>query len=128
MEEDTACMVLFLTAVAAGGLVPVIAHPERYFNVQRSPDIAQRWADRGFVLQLNKGSLLGELGPESFDTAALLLRRGAVSVIASDAHHFLWRTPHMGALLQCLEQRFPEIDPELLLRINPMRIAKDLDL
>ena len=114
-----------LSAVESAGLVPVLAHPERYFCVQRAPELAQIWAERGRVLQLNKGSLLGDLGEDAFNTAALLLRRGAVSVIASDAHHFLRRTPHMGELLDVLAGRFPEVDPDLLLNENPLRIARD---
>lgn len=127
-DEDPGYMEQCLRAVERQELTPVVAHPERYFCVQRAPDLAQRWADQGRVLQLNKGSLLGELGPGSYETAALLLRRGAVSVIASDAHHFLRRNPDMRGLLDCLAQRFPEADPELLLRVNPLRIAKDQDL
>lgn len=117
-----------LAAVEAEGLVPVVAHPERYFCVQDRPDLAQVWAERGRVLQLNKDSLLGGLGERAYDTASLLLLRGAVSSIASDAHHVRFRTPHMGPLLQCLERRFPSVDPEPLLRVIPLRIAKDLSL
>ena len=124
-DEEPDYMEDCLSAVEAEGLVPVVAHPERYFCVQRGPEIAQVWADRDRVLQLNKGSLLGLLGEAAFNTASLLLRRGAVSVIASDAHHFRWRTPHMGELLRVLERRFPEADPDLLLHDNPLKIARD---
>ena len=124
-DEDPAYMERCLAAVEAEGLIPVVAHPERYFSVQRAPELAQLWAERGRVLQLNKGSLLGELGEDAFNTASLLLRRGAVSVIASDAHHFRRRNPDMGKLPAFLHRRFPEVDPDLLLRENPLRIARD---
>ncbi len=124
-DEDRGQMERCLQAVEAAGLVPVVAHPERYFCVQNAPELAQRWAERGWVLQLNKGSLLGSLGESAFDTAALLLRRGAVSAIASDAHDYRWRTPHMGELLYVLERRFPEVDPGLLLYETPLKIARD---
>ena len=124
-NEDPDYMEHCLRAVKAEALVPVVAHPERYYCVQRSPALAQQWADGGCVLQVNKGSLLGDLGEDAYETAAMLLRRGAVSVIASDAHHFLYRMPHFGALLDCLEHRFPEADPALLLYENPLKIAKD---
>lgn len=114
-----------LRAVEAQGLVPVVAHPERYFCVQDAPALALRWAERGRVLQLNKGSLLGELGEGAYEAACLLLGQGAVSVIASDAHHYRWRSPHFGELLKLLEQRFPELSPERLLHRNPLRIAKN---
>ena len=107
---------------------PVCIHPERYYCVQRSPELAELWAQNGCVLQINKGSLLGELGEGSFVTASMLLRRGVVSVIASDAHHFRYRTPQMHMLPELLLRRFPEVDPELLLRVNPLRIAEDFAL
>ncbi len=124
-DESPDYMERCLRAVEDRGLVPVVAHPERYYCVQNAPELAQLWSERGRVLQINKGSLLGDLGPMAAETASLLLRRGAVAVIASDAHHFRFRTPHMGALLEHLERRFPEVDPRLLLRDNPLRIARD---
>ena len=124
-DEEPDYMEECLSAVEARGLVPVIAHPERYYRVQERPELAQVWAERGRVLQLNKESLLGGHGEGPFNTASLLLRREAVSVIASDAHHFRWRTPHMGELLDVLESRFPEVDPGLLLYENPLRVARD---
>jgi protein-tyrosine phosphatase len=127
-EETAAYIENSLRLVEQAGLVPVVAHPERYYCVQRSPELAEIWRQKGRVLQLNKGSLLGDLGERAYDTAALLLRREAVAAIASDAHHVRYRNPHMGPLLQCLEQRFPNADPVLLLRETPLRIAKDLSL
>ena len=127
-DEDPDFMEQCLLATEAEGMVPVVAHPERYFCIQARPELAETWAGRGRVLQLNKGSLLGELGERSYDTAAILLRRNAVSVIASDAHHFRYRSPDMQPLLECLALRFPQADPELLLYETPLRIAKDLSL
>lgn len=127
-DESPHYMEHILRLVEEAGLVPVVAHPERYFCVQSSPQIPELWVERGRILQLNKGSLLGALGEGAYDTAAMLLRRGLAGVIASDAHHHSYRTPHMGRLLEELHRRFPEADPERLLWINPMRIAKDEDL
>ena len=124
-DEHPNFMEQSLRQIENAGLVPVVAHPERYYCVQDSPALALGWAERGRVLQLNKGSILGNLGEGSYDAATQLLRLGAASVIASDAHHFLYRTPHMGRLLEELEQRFPQLDPGLLLRTNPAKIAMD---
>lgn len=127
-DEDPAYMEHCFRAVENASMVPVVAHPERYDCVQRSPELAELWVARGRVLQVNKGSILGELGEDAYLSAAVLLRRGLVSVIASDAHHFYYRNPHMGALLEALDRRFPEVDPEHLLRTVPMKIAKDQPL
>lgn len=127
-DEDAAYMEHCFRAVENAGMVPVVAHPERYYCIQQAPELANLWVDRGRILQVNKGSILGELGEDAYTTSALLLRRGLVSVIASDAHHFYHRNPHMGALLEALDRRFPEVDAECLLRTVPMKIAKDQSL
>ena len=124
-DEDADFMEHSLRAVEEAGLVPVVAHPERYFAVQNNPGIAGAWRERGRLLQLNKGSLLGELGDAAWDAASLLLRRGLYSVAASDAHHFYYRNPDFRPLLELLEDRFPEADPEELLWTNPRKIAKN---
>lgn len=127
-DESPSVMEKKLHDVEAAGLVPVVAHPERYFCVQQNPSLADLWAAKGRVLQVNKGSILGSLGEGAYLTAALLLRRELVSVIASDAHHFRRRTPELRGLLEALEERFPAVDPDRLLRKNPDRILRDLPL
>ena len=127
-DEAPAVMERKLREVESAGMVPVVAHPERYFCVQENPSLADLWAARGRVLQLNKGSLLGSLGEGAWLTSALLLRRELVSVIASDAHHFRHRTPDLRPLLETLDTRFPTADPERLLTENPRRILHDLPL
>ena len=43
-----------LRLVADRGYVPVVAHPERYHEIQRNPALAASWFRRGCILQLNK--------------------------------------------------------------------------
>lgn len=126
-DEAPRFMTRQLAEIAGAGLVPVVAHPERYFAVQDAPELAEDWCRRGWVLQVNKGSILGDLGEAAYDTAALLLRREAVGIIASDAHDAERRNPHMGRLLDQMDRRFPALDPDRLLRRNPLRIVKDLE-
>jgi len=40
----------------------ILAHPERYTFIQEDPELAYYLAERGCVLQVNKGSVLGEFG------------------------------------------------------------------
>jgi len=115
-----------LDTVFDAGLVPVVAHPERYYCVQDRPELAELWAERGCLLQVNKGSILGSLGEGAYETAALLLRREQAAVIASDAHHFRRRTTDLSPLLRALDRRFPALDPELLLERNPAKIVHNL--
>lgn len=75
-DESAEFMEQCFRAIRRRGLVPVAAHPERYDAVQRDPYMVRRWFERGVVIQLNKGSILGRLGRRAQDTALWLLERG----------------------------------------------------
>ena len=47
------------------GYRPILAHPERYDCVKSDPGLPERWKERQVLLQINKGSLLGEFGKGS---------------------------------------------------------------
>ncbi|MCC6792833.1 MAG: hypothetical protein IT336_14175 [Thermomicrobiales bacterium] len=68
------------------GLRPLLAHPERYAAVQAEPEKALDLVDRGVLLQVTLGSLVGLFGKHAQKTAELLVREGATTVLASDAH------------------------------------------
>ena len=115
-----------LRAIARRGLVPVIAHPERYDAVQEKPDYVAHWFESGYVIQLNKGSLLGRLGRGAYECARTLLSEGYAHVIASDAHDLKYRPPGFYRLI-----RERQINPnylKLLLEHNPLRIISDQPL
>lgn len=57
----------------AMGKIPVLAHPERYFCVQDSPELLYEFREMGAVLQMNKGSVFGRFGKEAERTAQYLL-------------------------------------------------------
>ena len=88
-----------LRMIRRAGYVPVIAHPERYTEVQENPSYAVRWVREGYVIQINKGSLLGRLGEGALRTGLQLLRSGLIHVIASDAHHPYRRPTGFSSLL-----------------------------
>ena len=124
-DERPEVMDAALRTVRAHGYVPVVAHPERYFCVQDRPEMAARWYERGDILQLNKGSILGDLGERAYDVSRDFLRRGLCHVIASDAHHAAFRTPSFSRLLNELEYHFPAVPADLLLEENPRIIIQN---
>ena len=117
-----------LSAIQAEGLTPVVAHPERYEAVQRTPAMIEQWFESGYVIQLNKGSILGRLGRGAEKAAAWILSRGLAHAVASDAHDTLVRTPGMDSLRELLEYRCGADYTQLLLELNPRRIARNLPL
>lgn len=121
-DENAVFMDQTLKQIAALGYTPLIAHPERYFAVQKDTRTVQRWFREGYAIQVNKGSVLGAFGARSEMAAKDLLRGGFAHVVASDAHHADRRTPHMGRVVQwCREELGPEYT-QVLFSDNPGRI------
>lgn len=123
-NESAGYMGQMLDALAEAGYHPVVAHPERYKAVQMDPRVAERWFQKGYVLQLNKGSVLGAFGPQVQSTANRIVEAGLAHLIASDAHSSIERTPHMGALKQWAETWCGAAYAEVLLERNPSRLVE----
>ncbi len=117
-----------LEGIAEAGYLPVVAHPERYESIQQDPRRVQRWFRRGYVIQLNKGSILGAFGSRAEDTARLLLERGFVHLIASDAHSPRHRTTDLSILRRWMLDHYPAGYVRLLLEENPGRLLRGREM
>lgn len=125
-DADAVFMDDALEELARCGYWPVVAHPERYGAVQRDLGLAQDWFDRGYVLQINKGSPLGAFGPRVQQTAAKMLRMGLAHILASDAHSAERRTTDMDKLVRWTAEHLGPGYTRILLEENPARILKGL--
>ncbi len=114
-----------LLRLEAEGVRVLLAHPERYHDVQEQLEYLARWFRRGVILQCNKGSILGSLGHRSQRTAHWMLDHGLAHVVASDAHTERVRTPHMAEVKAFLEESWGEEYADVLLTRNPARILQD---
>lgn len=74
-----------LFQVALQQVTPILAHPERYADIQHDRSIARALAGRGVLLQISAPSLLSSRGATA-STARALLQEGLASFVASDAH------------------------------------------
>lgn len=127
-DESFSYMDEMLSQIAQCGYRPVVAHPERYDVIQHDPRLLQRWARLGYVLQLNKGSVLGSFGSGPEQTANEILAMGLAHLFASDAHSSHSRTPHMGALQQWVEELCDEHYAAILLEENPRLLLQGLPM
>ena len=114
-----------LEEIAGEGCIPVVAHPERYFFAQEDWDCLLRWAQQGYVLQVNKGSFFGMFGRRAQRTAHWCLGEGCIHLVGSDAHSPYRRTTRLhDAWAHVAEWDGPEI-ADFLLKENPGRILQD---
>jgi protein-tyrosine phosphatase len=74
---------LFQLRVA--GMLPVMAHPERYVAIQRDIDLADR-IGRHAVLMVDLGALDGAHGRAEMKTARKLVQEGIAHAAATDIH------------------------------------------
>lgn len=111
--------------VRRAGMVPVVAHPERYECVIEDPELVKRL---GTFIQVNTTSFLGAFGREVEETAEYLLREGLVTVMASDAHDTVDRAPILFECRRKLEEEYGYDIAKKLLHSNPGKILKNLSL
>jgi protein-tyrosine phosphatase len=107
------------------GLVPVIAHPERYGGLGRQLALAGEWRDAGAYLQVNHGSLHGRYGREAKDRAVTLLRHGWVDCLASDFHARAHLEPYVAETRAWFAARGEAAVFLNLTEGNPRRIIQD---
>jgi protein-tyrosine phosphatase len=78
------------SSIRASGLIPVLAHPERYSGMGATPAAAvadaRHWRDAGAYLQVNGPALLGRYGDGPRRRAIALLEAGLVDYLGSDYH------------------------------------------
>jgi len=69
------------------GITPIIAHPERYRFVQENPDVLEQWIEKGYIIQLDAGSVLGHFGIKIKKLSTKFLNNSLIHLIGSDAHN-----------------------------------------
>lgn len=123
-DESWDFMDLTLDSIRRCGYAPVVAHPERYGAIQHDPRRIRRWFERGYVIQVNKGSVLRAFGTRVRDTAMAMLQDGTVHTIATDAHWSSRRTTDINAVTEWCEDHLGGSYTRILLEENPKRIVR----
>ena len=107
------------------GLVPIIAHPERYEFVMENASCVETLSDKGVLFQMNAGSPTGVFGDREAYVACEMLNCGFVDFIGSDAHDLRMRNTDIIANFEMYPD---ELNMDLLKKAacdNPEFILKD---
>ena len=70
----------------AKGLVPILAHPERYLFIQKKKEVIFEIVKLGVKLQSNYGSIVGQYGGKAKKIMKFLLKNCLVSYLGTDIH------------------------------------------
>lgn len=110
------------------GLIPIIAHAERYADVIADPACLREYVERGMLVQITAGSLTGFFGRKVRNTAWVLLRSGMAHFVASDAHGSRGRTPLLSKAAAMVEKKLGEKLMRELFYSNGMAVLENREL
>ncbi len=114
-----------LRSVLDAGMVPVVAHPERYGAIWQEPKAVGQWLDMGCHIQLTGGSLLGKFGRDPWRTADYLIKNDMVAIFASDAHGLRYRTNNLMPVYDHLSMHYSSAYARMVLLQNPYAICQN---
>lgn len=100
------------------GVVPVLAHPERYWGC--TPEKVEEWRRAGAVIQMDAAGLASR--SRAAELSRRLLELGLVDILASDTHG---DARSLAPAREWLVEIGASEQMELLTRVNASRILKD---
>ena len=107
------------------GLVPIIAHPERYEFFISEESAIDELSHMGVLFQINSGSAAGMFGDDVQDFAIRMINCGFADFVGSDAHDIRMRNTDMSF---CFDNYPRGINREVMkkaLILNPRKIIND---
>jgi protein-tyrosine phosphatase len=125
---NIASMEAILRQLREQGLIPVLTHPERNPVFQQHPELAPRYIELGCIVQVTASSLTGDFGKQAARSAADLLDRNLIHVLASDGHSTRHRLPRLSEAAQFVAERKDVQLARALVSDNPAAIIADRPL
>ena len=109
-----------LSELQSRGWTPIVAHPERYRNLDPTLVALARFRQAGAFLQMNAGSLFGDYGKTAAGHARQILLAGEADYVASDYH--ARGEPGIQRFVRALADAGFSEQAELLTVTNPARL------
>ena len=119
---------LWIDELIERGDTPILAHPERYYEIHRNLHIIDELLDRDVVFQVNINSLIGKNGGTAQQLSVDLVCRGFAQLIGTDAHDLKYRHTRTKERIRDLPY---EIDYEVFMKcvtVNPKKVIEDKDI
>lgn len=106
------------------GIKPIIAHPERNREIIENPNLLYGFIEKGSLVQVTAGSLIGKFGSRVQQRTGDFVRLGWVDFIASDAHHPVRRPFMLREAWEAAKDIIGEERANALVMGNPHKVLK----
>ena len=106
------------------GIVPIISHPERNFEIGHNPKRYYEMIRMGCLGQVTAMSLTGEFGPEIRQIAEKLVKKRLIHIIASDAHSAGRRPPILSSGVKAAEKIVGKKEAQKMVTEYPQAILE----
>jgi protein-tyrosine phosphatase len=113
----------YFSQLRGKGIRAIITHPERNPILQQDKQRVLRWVEQGCLVQVTGSALTGGWGERAWRTAAWLLEKQAVHVLATDAHDTRNRVPVLSTARKEIEEVYGKELAFALVDGNPRAIV-----
>lgn len=110
------------------GLIPIIAHPERYTFYQKDQTEMVDWIEKGVLFQANLGSIIGMYGKEAKKALIQMLKTDKIHFLASDVHRPNTVYPKMKEIMEELKKYISEEKIQELTQIHTNLVLQNEDI
>lgn len=110
------------------GIIPIIAHPERYSYVQKNPNMLAKLIEQGVLFQANYASIIGKYGKQAEKTIKKLLKSNMIHFLGTDAHRSKSVYIQMNIILKKIEKLIGKEKLEKISTINPTKVINNKEI
>lgn len=118
----------FFLSIEKRGFIPIITHPERNYKFFSSIDKLKSLKDAGALIQITAMSITGEFGNQIKSFSRMLLRKGMVDFIASDAHNTAHRPPLLSRAYKETANFLNKKEAKKLFFENPLAVIENKEI
>lgn len=118
----------YLNEIIKMGLIPIIAHPERYQFFQYDYEAVNDLSRRGAIFQINAASLASMDGPQEFELAYSMAYNGIASFIGTDAHSSHHRPNNLKDMMRFFPPDISQFNMQMMVHDNAKCVLTDKEL
>jgi len=114
--------------IVSAGLVPIIAHAERYDVIVSDKHLLEDLISKGALIQMNSSAITGDAGGKIKRLAKWALKNECIHFVASDGHSTGSRRPDMREAAEYIARHYSEDYAYRLMVDNPRCVIENYDL